>query len=303
MAAKLVRIEREVGELAELAERRAEERRAEREEVGSDERAARARRLAQDRAARAARADRAAPTAPPRRCSPSSSATPAIGEAVALSTCNRTELYLVVARPGGGREPSCSRSSPAAPASGRPSCSTAIYSLRNCDAARHLYRVTSGLESMVVGEAEVQGQVKRAYELALSARTTGPMTNKLFRAALATGKRVRTETAISDGPRERRLGRRRRRARRARRPGRAPRADRRRRRDRRADRPGAARAGRQHDVRRQPPARARDRARAALRRRVRLVRRAARRARAGRHRHRLDLLAAHADRRRGARRR
>jgi glutamyl-tRNA reductase len=52
---------------------------------------------------------------------------------------------------------------------------------------------------MIVGEAEVQGQVKRAYELALGARTTGPMTNKLFRAALATGKRVRTETAISAG--------------------------------------------------------------------------------------------------------
>jgi glutamyl-tRNA reductase len=52
---------------------------------------------------------------------------------------------------------------------------------------------------MIVGEADVQGQVKRAYEAALAARTTGPMTNKLFRAALATGKRVRTETAISAG--------------------------------------------------------------------------------------------------------
>ena len=52
---------------------------------------------------------------------------------------------------------------------------------------------------MIVGEAEIQGQVKRAYERALAARTTGPMTNKLFRAALATGKRVRTETTISTG--------------------------------------------------------------------------------------------------------
>jgi glutamyl-tRNA reductase len=52
---------------------------------------------------------------------------------------------------------------------------------------------------MIVGEAEVQGQVKRAYERALAARTTGPLTNKLFRAALATGKRVRTETAIASG--------------------------------------------------------------------------------------------------------
>ena len=74
-----------------------------------------------------------------------------------------------------------------------------MYSLRNCDAARHLYRVTGGLESMIVGEAEVQGQVKRAYEAALAARSTGPMSNKLFRAALATGKRVRTETKISKG--------------------------------------------------------------------------------------------------------
>jgi glutamyl-tRNA reductase len=74
-----------------------------------------------------------------------------------------------------------------------------IYSHRNCDAARHLYRVAGGLDSMIVGEAEVQGQVKRAYEAALAAQTTGPLTNKLFRAALATGKRVRAETAIGEG--------------------------------------------------------------------------------------------------------
>lgn len=71
-----------------------------------------------------------------------------------------------------------------------------MYSPRNCDAARQLFRVTSGLESMIVGENEVQGQVKRAYEAALAAGTTGPMTNRLFTAALQTGKRVRTETAI-----------------------------------------------------------------------------------------------------------
>ena len=49
---------------------------------------------------------------------------------------------------------------------------------------------------MIVGEAEVQGQVRRAYEAALAAGTTGPMLNQLFRAALQTGKRVRTETAL-----------------------------------------------------------------------------------------------------------
>jgi glutamyl-tRNA reductase len=122
----------------------------------------------------------------------------AIQEAVALSTCNRTELYLVVGDPVEAETTVLGLL--ARRAGIRPTeLLEGIYSLRNCDAARHLYRVASGLESMIVGEAEVQGQVKRAYELALGSRTTGPMTNKLFRAALATGKRVRTETAISAG--------------------------------------------------------------------------------------------------------
>ncbi|MGH2947970.1 MAG: glutamyl-tRNA reductase [Solirubrobacteraceae bacterium] len=122
----------------------------------------------------------------------------AIGEAVALSTCNRTELYLLVGDPVEAE--SAVLSLLARRAGIRPTeLLGGVYALRNCDAARHLYRVASGLESMIVGEAEVQGQVKRAYEAALAARTTGPMTNKLFRAALATGKRVRTETAISAG--------------------------------------------------------------------------------------------------------
>src|SRR5215212_4643154 len=121
-----------------------------------------------------------------------------IQEAVVLSTCNRTELYLVV---GDAVEAETAVLGRLARRAGmRPTeLLEGIYSLRNCDAARHLYRVSSGLESMIVGETEVQGQVKRAYEAALAARTTGPMTNKLFRAALATGKRVRTETAISVG--------------------------------------------------------------------------------------------------------
>jgi glutamyl-tRNA reductase len=121
-----------------------------------------------------------------------------VHEAVAMSTCNRTELYLVVGDPVEAE--STVLTMLARQAGIRPTeLAGAIYSHRNCDAARHLYRVVSGLDSMLVGEAEVQGQVKRAYEAALSRETTGPLTNRLFHAALATGKRVRTETAVGEG--------------------------------------------------------------------------------------------------------
>ena len=93
----------------------------------------------------------------------------------------------------------------------------AIYSPRNCDAARQLYRVTAGLESMIVGEAEIQGQVRRAHESAMRAGCTGPLSNRLFAAALTTGKRVRSETGDRREPRERPLGGGRPRAERARR--------------------------------------------------------------------------------------
>jgi glutamyl-tRNA reductase len=120
-----------------------------------------------------------------------------VHEAVAVSTCNRTELYLVVGDPVEAESTALSMF--ASQAGIRPTeLSGAIYAQRNCDAARHLYRVTAGLESMIVGEAEIQGQVKRSYESALSAETVGPLTNHLFKAALATGKRVRSETAIGE---------------------------------------------------------------------------------------------------------
>jgi glutamyl-tRNA reductase len=120
-----------------------------------------------------------------------------VHEAVAISTCNRTELYMVVGDPVEAE--STVLAMLARQAGIRPTgLATAIYSHRNCDAARHLYRVASGLESMIIGEAEIQGQVKRAYETALERETAGPLTNRLFRAALETGKRVRTETAIGE---------------------------------------------------------------------------------------------------------
>jgi glutamyl-tRNA reductase len=118
-----------------------------------------------------------------------------VSEAVAISTCNRTEIYLVVSDPVRAEGELLGRL--AARAGIRPTeLASIVYSPRNCDAARQLYRVTAGLESMITGEAEVQGQVKRAYDAALAAGTTGPLTNRLFGAALQAGKRVRSETGI-----------------------------------------------------------------------------------------------------------
>jgi glutamyl-tRNA reductase len=118
-------------------------------------------------------------------------------EGAALSTCNRTELYLVVSDPVAAE--SAALGVLARQADLRPTELVGhLYSLRAADAGRHLYRVTAGLDSMIVGEAEVQGQVKRAYELALVENATGPILNRLFRGALAAGKRARSETAIGE---------------------------------------------------------------------------------------------------------
>jgi glutamyl-tRNA reductase len=122
-----------------------------------------------------------------------------VREAVVISTCNRTEVYLVVGGGGGAlvKAEGDVLGLLARRAHIRPTeLAQEIYSPRNCDAARQLYRVTAGLESMIVGEAEIQGQVRRAHEAAMRAGTTGALSNRLFAAALTTGKRVRTETGI-----------------------------------------------------------------------------------------------------------
>jgi glutamyl-tRNA reductase len=120
-----------------------------------------------------------------------------VQEAVAISTCNRTELYLVVGDPVEAESRALAMLSSRAGI--RPTeLAPAIYAHRNCDAARHLFRVVSGLESMIVGEHEIQGQVKTSYQGALARETTGPLTTRLFKAALETGKRVRTETGIGE---------------------------------------------------------------------------------------------------------
>ena len=121
-----------------------------------------------------------------------------VAEAAAVSTCNRTELYLVVSDSVAAE--SVALGALARQAGIRPTeLVESLYSQRGVGAARHLFTVASGLDSMILGEAEIQGQIKRAYELALVEGATGPILNRLFRGALATGKRVRTETRIGEG--------------------------------------------------------------------------------------------------------
>ena len=125
-------------------------------------------------------------------------ASPSISEAVGISTCNRTEIYLVVSDPVVAE--TAALGALASRAGIRPTeLAEVVYAPRNCDAARQLYRVASGLESMIVGEAEVQGQVRKAFDVAVNAGTSGPLTNRLFNSALRTGGRVRSETAIGAG--------------------------------------------------------------------------------------------------------
>lgn len=120
-----------------------------------------------------------------------------VHEAAAISTCNRTELYLVASDPVEAE--SLALGALARKAEIRPTeLLGRLYSLRGTDAARHLFLVTAGLDSMILGEVEIQGQVKRAYELALVEGATGPILNRLFRGALAAGKRARSETGISE---------------------------------------------------------------------------------------------------------
>ncbi|MGK2877863.1 MAG: glutamyl-tRNA reductase [Solirubrobacterales bacterium] len=122
-------------------------------------------------------------------------ATDEVHEAVAISTCNRTELYLVAADSVAAE--SLALSKLAKRAEIRPTeLVELLYTFHSSDMVAQLMRVCGGLDSMIVGETEVLGQVKRAYELALEEGTTGPITNRLFGHAIAAGKRVQTETWI-----------------------------------------------------------------------------------------------------------
>jgi len=115
------------------------------------------------------------------------------GEAVVLSTCNRTEVYL--AREEDAEDEAVAAVTELA-GDHAADLSAALYRLRDEAAALHLFRVAAGLDSLVPGEGEILGQVRSAFE----AGAPGPLLDRLFRQALHTGRRVRVETAIGESP-------------------------------------------------------------------------------------------------------
>jgi len=119
-------------------------------------------------------------------------------EAIVVSTCNRAEIYAACDDPASAR---ADVSAFISDFHGIPSSVVAdhLYHVTDLDAARHLFRVAAGLESLVVGEPQILGQVKSAHAVAAEAHTTGPVLNRLFHASFAVGKRVRTETALGSG--------------------------------------------------------------------------------------------------------
>ena len=121
------------------------------------------------------------------------------GEAVALSTCNRSCLYLAHPDPDAARSLAVAALSAL---SGLPEeeLEPALYVKLDGDAARHLFGVAAGLDSMIPGEAQILGQVRLAWEAAVAEGATGVVLNRLFRQALHVGKRVRTETSIGENP-------------------------------------------------------------------------------------------------------
>ena len=119
-----------------------------------------------------------------------------VAEAVLLSTCNRTELYAVVENEGArGRLLDAMAAEKGVK---REVLEGHTYWHADDEAVRHLYRVAASLDSMVVGEAQILGQVREAYRAATEELCAGPVLNRLFHTSLRVGKRVRSETGIGD---------------------------------------------------------------------------------------------------------
>jgi glutamyl-tRNA reductase len=123
---------------------------------------------------------------------------PGLAESVVLSTCNRAEVYAVTDNIDQGREGVLEflgeyHHVP------RTAFVPHLFERQEAEAVHHLFRVAAGLDSLVVGEPQILGQVKESWSIAAERRCTGPLLNKLFHASFAVGKRVRTETSLGEG--------------------------------------------------------------------------------------------------------
>jgi glutamyl-tRNA reductase len=119
-------------------------------------------------------------------------------EAVIVSTCNRAEIY-AAAEEVPRAEADLIAFVGAFSGVSRDDIAPHVYNVVDLDAARHLFRVAAGLDSLVVGEPQILGQVKEAHTMAVEAQTAGPVLNRLFHASFVAGKRVRTETGLASG--------------------------------------------------------------------------------------------------------
>ncbi len=121
-----------------------------------------------------------------------------VQEAVVLSTCNRAELYVVSDDPIRGRANLMDFITRFHGIDGS-ALQPHVYDRTDIDVARHLFRVAAGLDSLVVGEPQILGQVKEAHTTAGAVQVTGPLLNRLFHSSFGVGKRVRTETGLGSG--------------------------------------------------------------------------------------------------------
>ena len=121
-------------------------------------------------------------------------ALPGLHEVALLSTCNRTELYAIADEPGTLSDWLATHPD------GSPDLHAYLYQHADEDAARHLFRVATGLDSLVLGEPQILGQVKQAWATARASGTLGNRLDRLFQHAFTTAKRARTETRIGASP-------------------------------------------------------------------------------------------------------
>jgi glutamyl-tRNA reductase len=122
---------------------------------------------------------------------------PEVKEVALLSTCNRVEIYACVSDTAAAAE-NIKNFLASFHNLIRKDFEGSLYSHTESDAVRHVLRVASSLDSMVVGEPQILGQLKDVFDFALSKKTTGILLNKLFKKAISTAKRVRTETKIAE---------------------------------------------------------------------------------------------------------